>query len=71
MTFNFPNDCIPRTGGTPALSRGELLYDFWTDNGRTPPVAVAVASDSVVIDNDVFANGFESGNTSAWTQTVP
>lgn len=71
VTFNFPNDCIPRTGGAPALSRGELLYDFWTDNGRTPPVAVAVASDSVVIDNDVFANGFESGNTSAWTLTFP
>ncbi len=71
VTFDFPNDCIPRSGGTPALSRGEILYDLWTEYGRIAPVSMALDSSSVVVDNDIFADGFESGNTSAWTSTFP
>ncbi len=68
---NFPDDCITRTGGAPAASRGELLHDLWTTYGRTPPVQMVAGSAVVVVDNAVFADGFETGDTSAWTLTVP
>lgn len=68
---NFPDDCIPRTGGSVGMSRGELLYDFWSTYDRVPPTAMTIATDSVVVDNDIFADGFESGTTSAWNLAVP
>ena len=71
VTHSFPNDCIPRSGGAPSLSRGEIVYDMWTDYGRGAPGSMALDSVVVAVDNDIFANGFESGNTSAWSLTFP
>lgn len=71
VTHNFPNDCISRSDGTPTLSRGELMHDFWTQYGRSAPVVVDSASTTVVVNNAIFADGFESGNTSAWTAVFP
>lgn len=68
---NFPDDCIDRTAGTPALSRGEILYQMWTASGRGAPVTMVLASQAVTLDNDIFLDGFEGGSTSAWTITVP
>lgn len=45
VTYNFPDDCIPRTAGAPTQSRGEILYEMWTDHGRCPPVDMATGSD--------------------------
>jgi hypothetical protein len=65
----FADDCIPRSTGMPDMSRAEILHDMWTRYDRTPPVAMAAASVSVVVG--LFADGFESGDSSAWTSTAP
>ncbi|HEX4955580.1 MAG TPA: hypothetical protein VF017_19495 [Thermoanaerobaculia bacterium] len=71
VTNNFPDDCISRTTGTPTMSRGELLHDIWTRRGRAAPTPMVLGSTVVQLDNDLFADGFESGNTSAWTVVFP
>lgn len=71
VTHDFPDDCIPRTGGAVGMSRGELMHSLWTTYDRSPPAAMALASDAVVVDNDIFADGFETGNTTAWDLVVP
>jgi len=74
---DFPDDCIPRTAGyswpTPPgeRSRGELLYALWNDGTKSAPFDMAVESAGVDIDANIFADGFESGDTSAWSSTVP
>ena len=68
---SFPNDCITRSGVAPTQSRGEYLFEVWEDYGKSPPVEMVMASDMVTLDFDVFADGFESGNTSVWTLTFP
>jgi len=68
-THNFPDDCIARSTGTPAMSRGEILYDMWTRYERAPPVPMAAAS--AVVTLHLFADGFESGGTSAWSASAP
>ena len=40
----FPKDCIQRTTGPPDKSRGALMYDMWTRNGRSAPVTMGTAS---------------------------
>ncbi len=69
----FPDDCIPRTGGLPGMSRGEYLYALWEDPayGRSPPVEMEAASAAVVVEAAIFADGFESGDTGAWSGAVP
>jgi hypothetical protein len=66
---DFPDDCIPRSTGPPNASRGELLSDMWNRYDRAPPVPMASAAASVTVV--LFADGFESGGTSAWSSTVP
>jgi hypothetical protein len=44
-----PNDCITRTTGLPGKSRGRLLYDMWSRNGKAAPVAMASASGNASI----------------------
>ena len=38
IEHGFPDDCIERSWGFPTKSRGELLYDMWTNYGRSAPV---------------------------------
>jgi hypothetical protein len=64
----FPDDCIPRSTGMPTMSRGELLFDIWTRYDRSPPIAAATASTTVTVS--LFADGFESSDTSAWTTST-
>lgn len=72
----FPDDCIDRSGGwswpTPVTerSRGELLHFLWDNGTKSAPVDMMVAEAEVDVDADVFTDGFESGDTSAWSGTV-
>jgi hypothetical protein len=50
-------------------SRGEILHDLWIEHGRSAPFEMDVAT--VVVELDLFADGFESGNTSAWSAAQP
>ncbi len=62
---SFPNDCLPRTTGMPTMTRAEILYDMWERYGRAAPVdmdAGNVQAQTTVL----FADGFESGDTSSW-----
>lgn len=66
VASSFPDDCITRlNSGAPDASRGELLYDLWTTYERAPPVVMA--NSEAVVDLVLFADGFESGDTSAWS----
>ena len=69
---SFPDDCIARTTGPIDMSRGEYLYSLWTDPryGRSPPVNMDSSTASVAVV-DLFADGFESGDTSLWSSTTP
>lgn len=49
VTHGFPDDCLPRTTGTPSQSRGELLHDLWSASGRAAPVDMAVAGASAAL----------------------
>ncbi len=71
---DFPDDCIAGSGGQVlGLSRGEYLYALWNDPsyGRSPPVDMATDSGSAAVTDGIFADGFESGDTSAWSLSVP
>ncbi len=61
---DFPDDCLPRNAGTPTMSRGEILHDMWTRYDRSPPVDMGAASQQITLG--IFADGFESGDTTAW-----
>ncbi|MEX1310884.1 MAG: hypothetical protein AB1Z65_10725, partial [Candidatus Sulfomarinibacteraceae bacterium] len=65
----FPDDCIPRSSGLPDMSRGEILYDMWSRYDRAPPAPMAVSATSVVVG--LFFDGFESGDTTAWSAATP
>jgi hypothetical protein len=65
----FPDDCIPRSAGMPDMSRGEILHDIWTRYNRAPPVPMATTSTLVAVG--LFADGFETGDTTAWTASLP
>ena len=69
VSNGFPDDCIPRSTGLPDMSRGEILHDMWTRYNRAPPVPMASTMVSVALGP--FAEGFESGDTTAWSATVP
>ena len=67
----FPDDCIPRSSGIPmATSRGQYLYDVWTTYGRAAPHLMVSAAAVVAVDG-IFLDGFESGDSSRWSSTVP
>jgi len=65
----FPDDCIPRSTGQPDMSRGEILHDMWTRYDRGPPVPMDV--NLALVDVGLFFDGFETGDTGAWSGTVP
>lgn len=65
----FPDDCIPRSTGPMASSRGEILYDLWVDHGRSAPFEMDAVT--VVVELELFRDGFESGDTSAWSAVQP
>jgi hypothetical protein len=72
----FADDCIPRSEEwswpTPVTerSRGELLHFLWDNGTKSAPVDMVEDEADVDIDPDIFSDGFESGNTSAWSATV-
>jgi hypothetical protein len=71
VAHGFPDDCIPRAGGTMiGTSRGEHLYELWQSYGRSPPVDMVTIDGSTVVQEEIFADGFESGDTSAWNTSV-
>ena len=70
----FPEDCISGSGAKNlGLSRGEYLYALWNDPsyGRSPPVDMASDSASAAVTDEIFADGFEGGDTSAWSSVTP
>ncbi|HSL17173.1 MAG TPA: hypothetical protein VLB51_04640 [Methylomirabilota bacterium] len=69
LTHSFSDDCVPRSTGPVGMSRGELAHDVWTRYDRAPPEAMAVGSAAVELA--LFADGFESGGSGAWTATAP
>ncbi len=71
VTNNFADDCISRTTGPVNMSRGELMFDWWQQYGRSAPVQVDSATATVVVNNSLFADGFESGNTANWALVFP
>ncbi len=66
----FPPDCIARSGGLLTVSRGQYLYDLWNNYDRAPPEPMAESSAAVEV-GPLFRDGFESGDTSAWSASVP
>jgi hypothetical protein len=66
------HDNSPIFGGGPAINQ---LGDVAFGAGLTPPGDNQVEWGSGVFvmraDSSIFADGFESGDTTAWTQTVP
>ena len=48
-------------------SRGEILYDLWIEHGRSAPFEMDVAT--VVVELELFSDGFETGDTSRWSAT--
>ncbi len=71
----YPDDCVGRHDPLPAgMSRGEYLYSLWNDSngtnyGKSPPVDMDTAQG--VTEIILFSDGFESGDTLAWSSTVP
>lgn len=66
---DFPDDCTPRTTPIQA-SRGEYMYGLWVEHGRAAPFEMDAVSATVTV-GQLFRDGFESGNTGAWSNTVP
>lgn len=74
IDHGFPEDCISGSGAKSlGLSRGEYLYTLWNDPsyGRSPPVDMATDSSSVAVTDGIFSDGFESGDTGAWSSATP
>ncbi len=75
----FADDCTPRSSdwSWPAAlpagsrSRGEWLHWLWETIDRSTPHVMELAAASVDIDADIFSDGFESGDTTAWSATIP
>ncbi len=65
----FADDCTPRSDGLPGMTRGELLYGLWEEYGRSAPVSMAVTS--IAKPLALFADDFESGDESAWSNSKP
>lgn len=61
--LSIENGCTPSAFLTSEGSQvnTERLDVVWTDGGPCPPVALS----------PIFSDGFESGNTSAWSETTP
>lgn len=81
VTHDFPDDCLDRSAASEALlppvgqrSRGEILHHFWSDPdpalAKSPPVDMVQAAGQVDVTTEIFDDGFESGDTSAWSHTT-
>ncbi|MEZ5332448.1 MAG: hypothetical protein R2991_10450 [Thermoanaerobaculia bacterium] len=81
QTHDFPDDCLSRSSAATALlppvgqrSRGEILHHFWSDAdpalAKSPPVDMVQAEGDTAVTTDIFEDGFESGDTTAWSNTV-
>jgi hypothetical protein len=69
---SFPDDCVTRSSGVAVgKSRGELMFDLWQSYDRSPPFEMALASSAVAVPTPIFFDGFESGDTSAWSVSIP
>jgi hypothetical protein len=68
---DFPPDCIQRASGVPMISsRGQYLYDLWTQYGRAAPFVMAADAKLVVVGR-IFSGDFETGDTSQWSVAIP
>jgi hypothetical protein len=45
---------------------GQTLYDLWEATGKGAPILMASASAP-----PIFTDGFDTGDTGAWSHTVP
>jgi hypothetical protein len=63
------------TSGSPGMGTDTITYDVSANSSPEPRTGtLTVAGQTFVIDqlgSDVFADGFESGDTSRWSATVP
>jgi hypothetical protein len=51
-------------------SAGQDLYDVWVAHGRSQPVLM-VEETAQLPSPELFSDDFESGNTAAWSESVP
>jgi hypothetical protein len=58
---NFPDDCIPRTTGTPTMSRGEIIYDMWNRHQMCPPVDMGTSVATVNVTTPAIPKEFALG----------
>jgi len=71
----FADDCVERSNPLPqGMSRGEYLYSLWgdangTNYGKSPPVDMGTAGG--ITEILLFEDGFESGDSSAWSGVLP
>jgi len=76
---DFPDDCISRsmTWSWPSdldpgeRSRGEFLYSLWDNGNKSAPFDMTI--ETAEFDSGttiIFNDGFESGDTSAWSNSV-
>ncbi len=76
---NFDDDCITRSPGWSwpigldpgERSRGEYLYWLWENIDRSSPHDMETTMAMVDIAAEIFEDGFESGDTSAWSNVIP
>lgn len=74
---SFPDDCISRSAAwdwplnlpVGQRSRGEFLFWLW-DESKSAPFDMTTQAAVVAIDPEIFDDGFESGDTTAWDGTV-
>lgn len=72
----FSDDCITRSVGWSwpppgdPMQRGEFLHYLWDNGTKSAPVDMASEEADVVIDSEIFMDGFESGDTSQWSGSI-
>lgn len=65
------------TSGSPGMGSGTVTYDVSANSSPDPRTGtLTIAGQTFTIDQhgsgpDIFADGFESGDTSRWSATVP
>jgi hypothetical protein len=55
VTHGFPNDCLPRSTGSPPTTRAGVLHQLWSAHDKAPPVDMRSAQASVeLVTLDAF-----------------
>ena len=73
----FPNDVdFPAEGGTIAQSYVMTLHNTGTSSGGLAAIELAHVCDNLatslpIVGGRIFADGFESGNVTQWSSSVP